>query len=141
MRLMFQKRPQKLWGRLICWWTGGPYFHVGIAFADNLYFEAIAGAGVRVGVVESFDPKHWDAVEVPLTDADTMAMQHWLASELGCGYDWLGLWLAQVLGINRESRTKWFCSELAVAALQKVGKFYGVRPCAISPNALAKMVK
>jgi hypothetical protein len=105
-------------------------------FDDDLMYEAISGKGTHVQPIESFDPETWDFYDVQLTAIEVVKMQAFLSSELGCGYDWLGLFLAQGLGIHHASKTKWFCSELVVAAMQSVGLLPGAEPCHYSPNGL-----
>lgn len=141
MIFAFKKRPDTIWGKVICWWTGGPYFHVGAWFRDGTWFEADTPGGVATFLVTYLDPKHWDCFEVVLSENEEAIIREWFAGELGCGYDYLGLCLAQVFGINWRSKTKWFCSELMVEGLQQLCRFVGFTPCRISPNKFAKMVQ
>jgi uncharacterized protein YycO len=140
MKLIFQRRPHSLFERAICWWTGGPYFHVAMVFHDNILIESLAGFGVRMAVVENIDPARWTTVEVPTTVEEEAIIQKWAVSEVGCKYDWLGIFMAQFLGIPRASRNKWFCSELVMDALHQIGRWLPYKPCTVSPNKLYKLV-
>lgn len=145
MQLAFHKRPKTFWSWLICLWTGGPYYHVALVFKnigdpmhDSVY-EAAPGFGTRVlitGRYDRFDDREWTLVTLSLSPEEEGLMQSFLAGELGCPYDWFGLAMSQVLHLAWASKTKWFCSELAVAALQKATMLLGVRPCFVSPNKL-----
>ncbi len=139
MQLIFRKRPRSAYACLICWWTGGDYFHVGMLFDHGTVIEANSEQGVTSFVLgRMLDHERWTAVTIPLTDDQNEAVKSFLFREVGSGYDWLGLAMAQIFGISRESKTKWFCSELAVATLQKAGLLDGARPCHYSPNKLYK---
>jgi uncharacterized protein YycO len=139
MQLIFQKRPHNIFERLICLWTGGPYFHVGMLFEHGNVIEANDQQGVtQFALGRLLDPDRWTTVDIPLTDAQLEEVKSFLLGEMGSGYDWFGLWMAQVLGISRENKTKWFCSELAVATLKKIGLLEGAKPCRYSPNKLYK---
>ena len=140
MKIIFHKRPHNPWEKAICWWTGGPYFHCAMVFSDNILIESLPGKGVHMAIVENIDPAVWDTVEVRMTPEEEAAIQKWAAAEVGCAYDWLGIFMAQFLGIPRASRNKWFCSELIVDALHQVGRWLPYKPCTVSPNKLYKLV-
>lgn len=139
MRLIFQKRAKGFYSRLICWWTGGEYFHVGMLFQQSVVIEANSEHGVTSFALEYLlDPDYWTIIDIPLTENQDQKVRAFLFREMGCKYDWFGLIMAQILGIARESKTKWFCSELAVSTLQQVGLLDCGKPCNYSPNKLYK---
>jgi uncharacterized protein YycO len=141
MRIAFQRRPHSLWEKLICWWTGGPYYHCAMWFSDGILFESLSGTGVRMAVVNELDPKIWTTIIIPTTLEQESQIQSWAAGELGCKYDWLGIIMAQVFHIPRASRNKWFCSEFTVEALHQIGILKGRKPCTVSPNKLFKLLQ
>ena len=108
MKIIFHKRPHNPWEKAICWWTGGPYFHCAMVFSDNILIESLPGKGVHMAIVENIDPAVWDTVEVRMTPEEEAAIQKWAAAEVGCAYDWLGIFMAQFLGIPRASQAGFF---------------------------------
>ena len=141
MKILFQKKPDTIFGKLICWWTRGPYYHCSVLFSDNILVEATQGFGVRMFIFEYYDPDHWDAIDIPMTKEEESEIQTWAIKEIGCKYDWAGLIWSQIFRIPREHPDKWFCSEFAVAALQQVARLSGIKPCSVSPNGLARLLK
>lgn len=141
MKILFAKKPNSLYERLVCWWTHGPYYHCSMVFSDSVMFEALPSFGVRMVVLESYDPALWDAVEIPMSPIEEAEVEQWAAKEVGCKYDWAGLIWSQILHIPRSHPDKWFCSEFIVDALQQIARFPGVKPCTVSPNSLARMLK
>lgn len=141
MKIFFQKKPDALYERLICWWTRGPYYHCSLVFGDNIMIEAAPLHGVRMVIQGSYDPDFWDVFEIPMSASEEEKIKAWAVKEVGCKYDWSGLFWAQILHIPRSHPDKWFCSEFCVEALQQIGKLSGIKPCTISPNDLAKLLK
>lgn len=141
MQLIFQKRARGIYSRLICWWTGGEHYHVGMLFDGHVVIESNSEQGVVTFTLgQKLDLSRWDVIDMPLTEDQTEAVKSFLFREIDCRYDWAGLIMAQIFGFSRESKTKWFCSELAVATLQQAGLLQGARPCNWSPNRLYKWV-
>lgn len=138
--IAFQKRPATLWCKLICWWTKGPYFHTATWFDDKTFVEAI-GTGVHRIKVSGLDPEHWDTIKIPITQEQFIKLNKWIDTELGCGYDWIGMICSQGLGWHFRSENKWYCSEFTIAMLQQIGMLVGKDPCEIDPNELFKLLK
>jgi len=130
--------------RLIARHDGGPHSHVelvlsprprvgrpvccGSSWRDGgVRFKRIALGGDRAG--------RWDVLPVPVTAGELDAVRRWLIERVGGWYDWPGV-LAFKLPLVRERLGWWFCSELAVAALQHVGRLDGVVPSRVTPNRL-----
>ena len=59
--------------------------------------------------------------------------------ERGKAYDFLGV-LGFKLPWIQQDRSKWFCSEVCVAALQASGLLAGVHPYKTTPNQLHRLV-
>ncbi len=139
MQLIFRKRPQGVFSSLLCWWTGGEYFHVGLLFEHGTVIECNPDMGViSFALGRLLDPDRWSTINIPLTEYQTESVKSFLFREIGCDYDWFGLLMVQTFGFGRESKTKWFCSELAVATLQRAGLLDCGKPCHYSPNRLYK---
>ena len=83
--------------------------------------------GVRAKMIE-VTPGHWDFVEVPW--ADQAEAVCFIKPLIGARYDLAGILGSQILGLRRQHRGRWFCSELVAAALGLS------QPEALSPGGL-----
>ena len=75
----------------------------------------------------AFNRDNWDVVEVTLAKD-----LKWLNAQIGKKYDWLGILGYVTIGI--EDPKKWYCSELAAAAI-------GLKNWQVSPGELYEKVK
>lgn len=138
--VIFYKGPETFFGRLIRWWTKSPYSHCALYFrpegAPGFILEAMAGIGVRERLMVGIDATLWDTVAVPVSKESYEKALTWARSELGCKYDWKGIFWAQILRIPRAHPDQWFCSEYAAGGLQHLGMLQGSRACTFSPGNL-----
>lgn len=107
------------WDKLIAYWTKGPYSHVELMFSDGMCFSSSPrDGGVRFKQI-AIDPTHWAIVNINVGDKEA-EIREWCQSQCGMKYDWLGV---LGCGIHMPFRTKhrWFCSEICITALDKVG--------------------
>jgi len=97
----------------------GGVSHSEIMFSDGFCGTSYPGVGVvlRPLVVR---PEDWVILELPCTPEEEAKVRAFFVEEAGCGYDWLGIVFAQVLGWHWQSKTKYFCSETTIAALQRI---------------------
>lgn len=137
----FYKGPGNSFDKLIKWWGRpkwyrfwelGKYSHVEIEVMDQgCVGRAYAADGytgkVRTASVYQFNWGNWDTIPVELVKDMT-----WLDAQVDKGYDWLGIFGFVTLGV--EDRSRWYCSELAAAAL-------GLDTKKISPIELYEKVK
>jgi hypothetical protein len=138
IQILFQKSPLGIWERLIKFWTRGPYFHSAILLPGNDLYESIDTIGVH-HVPNFTPPAGWDIVELHPGAEAVEKMREFLKGELGCPYDWSGLFWSQILFIPRSHANAWICSELVAAAL---GLYYKMaKACKYSPNGLNRQVK
>lgn len=124
---------------MISKWTKGPYSHCELVIGDLWLSASPREQVVRYKSIQT-DPKTWDFVSLELNVAQVKKIQDWAALELGCEYDWLGIFLTQVINWNRQDPHRWFCSELVTAALQQAGMLPGVVPHQTDPNELYKLL-
>lgn len=146
IRILFQKSPRNIWEKLINLWTRGPYFHTAILLPgkllndfDNELYESLNSKGVHC--ILNFIPLtvKYDIIELhPGTEA-VEKMREFLKGELGCPYDWSGLFWSQILFIPRSHAHAWICSELVAATLNVYYKMDDA--CKYSPNSLNRQVK
>lgn len=118
MRILLFKG-KGLISRLIQWQTRGSYSHAAILFDDGVLIEAVEGRGVRK---RGYDPAEGaDEFEIVNLRLDRMPrLRDFAEKQVGKGYDYLAI----LRFIDRErmpENDKWFCSELAFAALKEAG--------------------
>jgi hypothetical protein len=126
--------------KLIKWRTGGEYSHIGLCLDWQYWIDAQYGRGVRKVI---YLPSQ-SGIEVDIYKADFKdenIVRKFLAGQLGKKYD---LRAALNIGVchkeDRHLSDKWFCSELAYAALQKgkVNAFNDTLPWEVDPNILVR---
>jgi hypothetical protein len=130
--------------RLIAAHDDGPHSHVELVLSDRprigqavCFGSSWRDQGVRFKRIPlgGDDATQWDLVPIPSTAREVGVVRHWCIDRVGGWYDLPGV-LAFKLPFVREQLGWWFCSEIAVAALQQVGRFEELVPHRVSPNAL-----
>jgi hypothetical protein len=120
MYLAFYKGRGRLFDRAIRMFTRGPYSHVELVMKEPTEGAEFTGfsasgrdGGVRIKTI-SYEIDKWDFVEIPW--ANSLA---WLKAKryLDQPYDYLGIFLSQLLPLRRHLRGAWFCSELCAFAI------------------------
>ncbi len=140
IRVAFYKASKGNWlDWIISKWTKGPYSHVELVIGDLWLSASPRETTVRYKKIEP-DPKTWDFIPINLDVAHVKQIQDWASLEMGCGYDWKGIFLTQLINWNRQDPHRWFCSELVVAALQQAGMLQGIVPHQTDPNELHKLL-
>jgi hypothetical protein len=139
--VLFQKKGGGFLDPLIRWWTRGPYFHCELLWGDGTTFSShLADKGTRFIHATWIPDDTWDAYWVPTSREVAQEILGLCKSELGCPYDWLGILMAQILGISRQSSSKWFCSEVCYWALMSFDLLPKRRPHFVNPNKFAKIL-
>jgi hypothetical protein len=148
LSVYFYKGDGDLFDWLIRKWTRSPYSHCAVVFTfeggEQVLYEAQNGVGVvSRTVVADIDLRtsQWDHIDIPVSAASQEKVLDWCRGELGCKYDWRGMFWSQVLFIPREHPDKWFCSEYAAAALEQMWMLQGKKPCTFSPGSLERLLK
>lgn len=140
MKLAFLKG-EGFVAKMIRLWTRGPYSHVELVFSDMVAFSCAQTDSMHTRFQNIyFDTKYWTLVDVNVSEEDEKKIRTWCESEVGCAYDWTGIILSQFIPFGYQSKTKWFCSEVCVAALQQVGLFPKIKAWRVSPNKLYKLI-
>jgi hypothetical protein len=127
---------------LIKWWTESNYCHCEFLFSDGLRFgcDPMSPFTTRL-TKETPSSVYWDYVSIPMTIEEEFKIREFCMNEVGCKYDWKGIFLSQILPLGYENKEKWFCSELCTAGLQQVGLLKDKKANRISPGALFKLIK
>ncbi len=128
--------------RLIQIWTLSKYSHCEMVFTDGMTVGTSLGMPFTVTKQTNafYSPGLWDMVEVKLTPDEEEKVKKFALEQVGKKYDWMGIYLSQILPFRMQKTNKWFCSELCVASLQQVGKVSDIKPCRVSPGKLSKML-
>lgn len=106
-----------------------------------MFSSSANDGGTRFVKFEPYNKDYWDTIEIRTTAAEDQAIRDFACSELYCKYDWLGIFLSQIVRMHREDPKRWFCSEICTSALQKIGHLKDIRACAISPGQLYKKLR
>jgi len=116
------------------------YCHVELEFDNQIsYSSDSADGGTRYKRI-IYNPQEWDTYEFYSTSDQEAIVDAFCESELGSGYDWRGV-LNFRFPWEREHPDKWFCSEVVVAALHRVGLLTALKPHKTSPNSLWKYLR
>lgn len=136
MNILF-KSSFGLYACLIRLATLGRYTHCAVEI-DGVVYQAKIFKGVYKS---EYIASEWDnEVQLFVNKEDTKKCVKFLESELGCGYDWLGV-IKFVIPWIKASKSRWFCSELVVAALQKVKKLdKKIVACRCSPSKVYELL-
>lgn len=139
-QMAFYKGKGRFFDKVVRWWTGGKYSHCELVFSNDTYFSADAWEN-EVRFKRMFpNPENWDFVALNLTQKEELVVRAWCDSQEGKRYDYTGILLSQVMPLHIEDPNRWFCSELCVAALQRVGRLPGLLAQDIDPSELAVLL-
>lgn len=141
MKIAFKKKPRSIAAYLICFWTRSKHYHSELIFDDGRSFSAIAEKNKTMFRNISFPEDSWDIFDLNLTEQETLAIERFCLEEDNCGYDWTGIFMTQILPFSWQSKTRWFCSELCLAALQEIGWFENLLPYEYAPNEVLELIK
>lgn len=115
IHLALYKGKGTLFNRLIRLWTRSQYSHCELVMPSGQWLSASAmDGGVRAKRIE-LNPEHWDLIPLPWADQSLIWQVY--GRHRGKGYDWLGLFGAQLLGAGIDNPRRMFCSEFCAAAL------------------------
>jgi hypothetical protein len=142
MIVAFEKLDRSFVAGVIRWWTHSPYSHCELIFPDREWFSSDPrDNGTRFKRPDNINYMDWDYLEIATTPGEDLIIQAWCVSELGCKYDWFGIFYSQFLHLQREDPHKWFCSEICTAALQRIGSLKDIKPCTQNPGSLFNLLK
>jgi hypothetical protein len=113
----------------------GGFSHAELVFSNGACFSSAGESrGTRFKWID-LDPNRWVLIDVPATDDEEAAVHAWCIGQLGKGYDWRGV-LGMILPCRADEKTRLFCSETVVAALQQIGRFGQAPAWRVSPNGI-----
>ena len=116
MKAAFYKGNHRLFNRLTSWWDSGIYTHMELVFSDEIAASSsFSDRGVRFKSIK-FDDSRWDFIELPTRLFNERNARDWFNVNQGRKYDFVGL-IRFVADALPENRTKFFCSEACLSAL------------------------
>jgi hypothetical protein len=140
MYIAFKQNPTKFSGKAICWWTASDFYHCEIVFTCGLSFSASPSENkTRFKTIDYKNTSDWILIPLPFDAKTEEEIFKFCCDETNCGYDWAGIFLTQIIPLSIESRTRWFCSEIGMRALQIAGWFENEIPHHFSPGELFDM--
>lgn len=137
--VIFYKGPEGFLGTGIRWWTRSIYSHCELHFGNGECFSSWPGEGTR-WTQRQLRADWWDIVPVRGVDGMDDKVRAWCEGELGCKYDWRGIYFSQVFPWGWHSNHRWFCSEVCTAAQQSIGLYPGVKAYQQSPERLHQLM-
>lgn len=125
--------------RLIEWQTRGDYSHVSLVLPDGRQIEAWSD-GVHINDTFDLHGSSVDFFTVDATADQVASMVAFAQQEVGCKYDWWGDACFVTRTHPNPSDNRWFCSELAYAALAAGGinLFRNTQAWEVSPAMLSR---
>ena len=135
----------KLSAESIKYWDSSKYFHIEIIIKDKWIYSGTEG-GIIITELKPLTDKNYDYYDLTtpnLTTEQEKILFDYIESQKGSGYDWLGIFLSQILPFDRESSDKWFCSEIVAKLLQMmyVEEFLDKKPNTLSPADIFNIIK
>ncbi len=131
VRLAFYKASGTITDKAIRFVTRSAYSHVELIGHDGKGWSASPREGLVRKKQIDFDDS-WDIIDIPWVSTDDACAR--IEDEIGKSYDYAGIFLSQILSLNRSNPDKWFCSEL-------VAKSIGLPdPNEYSPGSLSNTV-
>ena len=124
----------------------GGFSHAELVFGDGMCFSSSGeDGGTRFKRID-LDPRKWLLIDVWTTRREEETVRAWCNSQLRVwhperkcfvrkGYDRWGV-IGMILPCHADEKTRLFCSETCVAALQQIGRFGKAEAWRVSPNGI-----
>ena len=100
---------------------GSKYSHSEIEINSYTY-SADARSGKVIKIFKYHFSKDWDYIDVEASYKEEKEIIAFLESQVGKGYDYIGIFTAQILALPFDDPNRWFCSEYNSCALKIVIK-------------------
>lgn len=140
LRVAFYKAKGNFIDTIVRLFTWSKYSHCELLFPDGRLFSSDGWESKGVRFTTKYRPDNWDILYIG-TDTKTIDnLVMWCNTFVGKKYDWLGV-LRFVFPFLKESKDKWFCSEICTKALQEI-KFLDqdIKAYKITPKKLYRLI-
>jgi len=101
-------------------WTRSKYSHSELVINGVWYSSSPRDLKVR-GKIIIPQANHWDYIDIPTSNEQKRIMVDFFNEQMGKPYDFLAIFLTQILPLNIQDPNKWFCSESDSKALMLAG--------------------
>lgn len=115
VHLVLYKGKGKIGNAITRWWTGSVYSHCELVIDGACYSASFMDGGVRSKEI-NLQSGNWSEL-IPLPWADAKRVLWYFNKTKGSGYDWFGIFGAQLFNRRRQDPSRFFCSEWCAAAL------------------------
>ena len=122
---------------IIALFSCGTYTHVEIVFSDGSAYSSAPFEGTRYKNI-LFDDS-WKVIDIHVSDEHEKIIRSFCTREIGFGYDWWGTLSFGVPWLHQKE-TKWFCTEVIIAAFQKANYLTCLDRCKTSPSSLERHI-
>ena len=137
--IAFYKGKDRIFNKLVSWWTRGPYSHTefvtagGLGQLSHCWSSSFTDGGIREKCIE-LDPKHWDIIKLDLSPEDVYEITKWFLQHRSAKYDVVGL-IGFVFRRVADNKSRFFCSESIATAM-------GIKDAwRFDPNTLYALIK
>jgi hypothetical protein len=110
--------------RFIRWWCKSLYSHAEIVLDDGQTWVSISPflySRVTARVRTAVDQDDWDFIDLFATADEILALKDFISETTVDGYDWIGMFLSQVLPVIVKGKGRWYCSSWIAHALSHSG--------------------
>lgn len=124
-------------------WTKSKFYHVAIKVGDYWYTSLPSKGVVKFTELPLEDYEIIEVKHRKLHPEQYAIMMEYIESQIGLGYDWVGILFSQVFSFGINSSSKWFCSEYTTKILQLmyVKEVIDEIPNKVSPARLYQLLK
>lgn len=146
LKLASRKKSTSIYSKIIKLWpfggAAGRYSHSELVFSDGMTFSSDEADNGTRWKEKIENPADWDFIDIPCTEAEENRVRKFCDGELNCKYDKKGILFSFLpIPVGWQSKDRWFCSEICVAALQQIGLLVGVTPASVAPSRLHKLLQ
>ena len=117
MKIAFYTGRGKILDRVIRKWTKSKYSHVELIINNISYSASSRDGGVRKKTI-NYEAENWRIFDLKNIFDINLALK-FLNQNLGQKYDHKGIFLSQVINLDKHNKNKYFCSELIIEVLKK----------------------
>ena len=127
--------------KLIKGWTGYKYSHCELVFSDGVTIGTSLRSPFKVESKKvNYNKGYWDLIDIKLDMDQEIRIRTFCNAQIGKEYDWTAIWFSHLLPFKIQDDNKWFCSELCVAAFQKIKYLPHELPSQINPGEFYKLI-
>lgn len=117
MKIAFYTGKGKISDRLVRSWTKSRFSHVELIINSISYSSSPRDGGVRKKNIK-YEAENWRIFDLKNIFDIKVALK-FLNENLGQKYDHKGIFLSQVINLDKHNKNKYFCSELIIEVLKK----------------------